>query len=128
MPDRFEQVHFERQPLEVGDCEACDEIIYDYENTKCEMCEAKVHLRCLSRCDYCGKAGCKICLRFEDCLLICEGCLKKRKLLTQTVIANVQIPGYWYTGLEEDDEQIILEYISSDNPKIYVHIDKREAK
>jgi hypothetical protein len=128
MPDRFEQVHFERQPLEVGECEACDEIIYDYENTKCEMCEAQVHQKCTCRCGHCGKAGCKVCMKDEDGLMICYGCLGKRKNILEAIKNNFIPITHDFVGQKVTDDQIILEFVSTDNPKIYVHIDKRENK
>ena len=126
MPDRFECD--EKPAIEVGECEACDNTMYDYEQTQCGTCEAKIHKDCQKKCDYCGNPGCAVCLKDENGLLICSICQEKRAGIIDD-LKNGDIPSeYNFAGEQETDEQIILEYISSDNPKIYIHIDKRKTK
>ena len=61
---------------EVGTCEACSGVIYDYELDKCKnpSCEKRIHHGCADSCDECSGFGCKACLKEIDGLLYCEGC------------------------------------------------------
>jgi len=88
---------------------------------------------CVIPCDlceeiYCGMTGPS--LTDYNGLLLCETCLEIEKANTKTLmeklIAAIEIPGYWYTGQVQNDDETILEYISSDNPKIRVRIARKE--
>jgi hypothetical protein len=135
--DRFEQVHFERVPLDVGDCEACNGTMYDYQEkdnsydlqaTMCQMCEAKIHQVCQKRCDHCGKPGCAVCMKEEDGLWICTACEEKREVSINAITIKMFQLGYTGGWRSKNGEQIIVEFAHADNPRVYVHVDKREAK
>ena len=74
--DRFSQGYTPKVPDEVGSCEACGGVIYDYEFAKCQACDAQIHTGCIKKCDICGRKGCTICLHEypEDGWLYCEEC------------------------------------------------------
>ena len=75
--DRFSCGYSPREPVEVSDCEACGYVIYDYELIHCSACDAKIHQGCESRCDMCGRKGCKGengCLIEIDGLRYCLSC------------------------------------------------------
>ena len=77
--DRFSCGYTPRPAIEVGDCQACDDMMYDYEQTKCLFCDQKIHQKCSSHCDKCGREGCKGefgCLKEIDGLLYCLTCLE----------------------------------------------------
>ena len=124
--DRF--LNIEKPAIEVGDCEACDEMMDAYEKVKCEMCDAAIHQDCLKHCDYCSKPGCDVCMKYEkDTLLyICCQCQEIRTKRIE-MVQRLNIPGYWYAGDEENEDENIVEFISADGPKILVQIRKRET-
>jgi hypothetical protein len=67
--------------VEVGDCDACEYPIYDYELAQCKSCDKRIHESCKGRCDKCGYEGCKGengCLKEIDGLLFCYGCLEDK--------------------------------------------------
>lgn len=74
--DRFSCGVTPKVPDEVGGCEACGGVIYDYELEKCDSCDARIHHGCAEVCDVCASAGCKCCVKEdpEDGLLKCEAC------------------------------------------------------
>ena len=75
--DRFSFGYTPREPVEVGDCEACGYVIYDYELIHCSMCDVKIHQSCESKCDKCSSRGCKGengCLIEIEGLLFCLSC------------------------------------------------------
>jgi len=74
--DRFACGYNPTTPDEVGDCNACGSMIYDYELDKCESCDLRIHHGCAEVCDICGCVGCKGCVKEdpEDGLLYCEAC------------------------------------------------------
>ena len=126
--DRFSGVE-PKEPIEVGDCDACSDMMDAYEKVKCEMCDASIHQECCKHCDYCGKPGCGVCMKLEtDTLLyICCQCQEVRAKRIE-MIRCLNIPGYWYAGNEENEDENIVEFISADGPKILIHIRKRETK
>lgn len=48
--------------VEVGGCEGCGGVIYDYELASCNACDARVHRGCMEVCFCCGTFGCRSCL------------------------------------------------------------------
>ena len=72
--DRF-SCGFTPQVVEVGYCQACDSIIYDYEKSRCDSCEDIIHDRCKSACQSCGMPGCGKCIKLDDeGYELCEEC------------------------------------------------------
>jgi len=77
--DRFSCGYTPKPAIEVGACRACDYAIYDYEKVLCSCCDSHIHERCESRCDKCGRRGCKGehgCLKEIDGLLYCIECFE----------------------------------------------------
>ncbi|HUS74327.1 MAG TPA: hypothetical protein VMY06_14800 [Sedimentisphaerales bacterium] len=75
--DRFACGYTPKIPVEVGSCEACGGVIYDYELEKCESCDTRIHKGCVEFCDVCSSPGCKCCIKEDpddDGLLKCEAC------------------------------------------------------
>jgi len=75
--DRFSCGYTPKPAIEVGTCNACGDVIYDYELTRCGACDAIIHERCKSKCDKCGARGCKGengCLTDIDGLRFCIVC------------------------------------------------------
>jgi len=74
--DRFSCGYTPKIPVEVGSCEACGGVVYDYELDKCESCDLRIHHGCAEVCDVCGSTGCKGCVKEdpEEGLLLCEAC------------------------------------------------------
>lgn len=60
--DRFSTGVMPREPVEVGTCEGCGGVMYDYELRTCGACGCQVHEGCLEKCEICGRDGCKACL------------------------------------------------------------------
>lgn len=63
--------------VEVGNCNACDDMMYDYEVVTCNLCDWRIHQRCEAFCDICKRRGCKGqfgCLKEIDGLLYCFSC------------------------------------------------------
>ena len=128
--DRFSCGYTPKAAVEVGDCKACDGTMYDYEQTTCPACDAKVHRDCLRECWVCKTKGCGDCIVHQDMNLdyVCEICMSNRKYATDLIINNFGVPGYWHSETSEDEDHVILEFISGDNPKVQVLIEKRQKE
>ena len=50
---------------EVGSCEGCGGVIYEYELTHCRTCGADVHQGCIETCEVCKRKGCRACLECD---------------------------------------------------------------
>ena len=89
--DRFSCGVTPTVPDEVGNCEACGGVIYDYELARCRVCDAVIHEGCEKRCDVCGAAGCKCCLweNEEDSFLYCTSCQEKYQATEQVTLVDV---------------------------------------
>jgi len=74
--DRFSCGYTPKIPVEVGSCEACGGVIYDYELEKCGSCDSRIHHGCAEVCDVCGHVACKLCVKEDpdEGLLLCEAC------------------------------------------------------
>lgn len=70
--DRFQLP--DKDPIEAGECEACNEMMYDYQVTKCNVCDARIHQSCQQYCDSCKIRGCMLCLKEDEGLLFCDIC------------------------------------------------------
>lgn len=127
--DRFACGFTPRVAIEVGNCGACDDMMYEYQRVRCSLCDSNIHYYCQIKCSVCGVKGCADCIPFKDSYgeRICENCKQAREELIERVKNSIAIPKYWHTGTEETDDETILEYISADNPKINVHIEKGSA-
>jgi len=76
-------------------------------------------------CEACGNYYCMDCYRqFSNG--ICQDCHTKLWSLIDSVLAGIDIQGYWYTGPTITDERVVLEYISADGPTVEVHISRGE--
>ena len=127
MPDRFEFI--DNPPKNVGKCDVCGEELKEgYEKT-CSFCDTLVCDSCERVCWICEKKECKLCMTNKDFNgeYICDLCSSNLEYYTDLVKDNVSIPGYYHAGQEETDEEIILEYLSAENPKIKVVIEKQDA-
>ena len=125
--DRFACGFTPRVAIEVGNCGACDDMMYEYQRVRCSLCNSNIHDYCQIKCSVCGVKGCADCIPFKDSYgeRICENCKQAREELIERVKNSIAIPKYWHTGTEETDDETILEYISADNPKINVHIERK---
>lgn len=89
--DRFNCGVTPKEPVEVGCCEACSGVIYNYELMKCGLCDARIHGGCSEECDGCGMLGCKSCLKENDeGLLLCEECNPKEVEQQVTLVGMVR--------------------------------------
>ena len=112
-------------------CYHCGDEVADGQGTDvhCEAGEGLLHCNlCVTPCDLCDEIYCGNLAEY-GCLLLCETCLESEKAdaktLIEKLIASIEIPGYWYTGQGESDEYVTLEYISADNPKITILVEKK---
>ena len=66
--DRFEAPRADEWPIEVGDCEGCGEMMYDWEKIECPNCGAGIHFACRLTCNRegCYKQGCDKCMVFDN--------------------------------------------------------------
>jgi hypothetical protein len=68
--DRFEAPRADEAPIEVGHCEICGGMMYDYEKTDCPNCDAEVHIGCLliltCQREGCYERGCEKCMIFDN--------------------------------------------------------------
>lgn len=60
--DRFSTGVTPREPVEIGTCEGCGGVMYDYELRRCGACDSQVHEGCLAHCEICERTGCRACL------------------------------------------------------------------
>ena len=51
-------------PVEVGDCDSCGGVIYEYELAHCPHCGRQIHNTCAKACavDDCAEPGCRRCM------------------------------------------------------------------
>lgn len=101
-------------------------VVVDDPLVECAFCGYTV--RDSFECEKCGKYFCEFCHRaFHGD--ICDDCYMKEQEKIEDrinhVSGGIQIEGFWYAGRADDDDKVILEYISDDYP-IEVHIPKGE--
>lgn len=73
--DRFSTGVTPIAPDEVGDCNGCGGMMYDYELCHCHSCDASIHTSCREKCAFCGADGCRHCLiELDTGELICLAC------------------------------------------------------
>jgi len=80
--DRFSCGATPSEPIEVGECPGCGNIMLDYEVTMCPTCDSKVCEKCIETCDGegCEQIGCRVCFtENEEGLLLCEECKNKEE-------------------------------------------------
>jgi len=98
-----------------------------YMDAYCESGQGLPHCEdCVTECECCGDVYCSN-IPQVDGVNICEACQEKEKELVESVVNSIQIPGYWYAGQAHSDEAVTLEYISANNPKVEVRIQKKSA-
>ncbi len=75
--DRFVTPDGSSEANEVGSCEACGGVVYDYESTSCPSCQSHIHTGCKKKCSVCGSQGCRTCLAQDPDSQdwICENCM-----------------------------------------------------
>lgn len=130
--DRFQNAE-SKPAVIVGHCEACCHDIQEGYLRTCP-CGEKIHDACVKICANgdCVQAGCFKCMTHlnADGKRICEECYNKITEARKKFIDNMSILlsnalgafYYNYTGRQETDEATILEFITSGEPKIHVHI------
>ena len=124
MPDRF--TFIDEPPIIVGHCTVCHNEIQEGYEKRCEFCEELVCEDCINECWVCQKKGCKWCIEKKDTNkeYICFECHQKHEDLVESIKSS-DIPGYYFSGTTDADEETILEYTSlNDGPGIEVRIKK----
>ena len=104
----------------------------EHPDAKCEYGFGLPHCNdCASQCDLCDELYCEVdgvALKELNGLVLCEECYEIEVAANRdridTLFNAIEIPGYWFAGRQETDEATILEYISSEQPKIFVQIKK----